>query len=76
MGNITTTMPIDVSIKPGIFENIHIVVFCYPDDIRVYIDLFKEFHNVFTWSYKEMSGIDPNIMVHEIPMYPNAKVVR
>jgi len=36
MGNITTTMPLDISINPGIVENIHVGVSCSPDEIRVY----------------------------------------
>ena len=41
MGNITATMPIDISIKLGIVKNIHIRVSYSLDEIRVYIDLFK-----------------------------------
>jgi len=52
MGNITATMPIDISIKLRIFENIHIWVFCSPDEIKVYTKLFKEYHDVFAWSYE------------------------
>jgi len=51
MGNITATMPINISIKPWIVENIHIRVSYSLEEIRVYTDLFKEFHDVFTWSY-------------------------
>lgn len=28
------------------------------------------------WSYEEMPGIDPTIVVHEIPTYPDAKPIR
>jgi len=28
------------------------------------------------WSYEEMLGIDPTIMVHKIPTYPGGKLVR
>ena len=31
---------------------------------------------MFTWSYEEMPGIDPNIVKHEIKMYPDAKPIR
>lgn len=37
MGNITATMPLDISIKPGIVENIHFGVSYSLDEIRVYI---------------------------------------
>jgi len=76
MGNITQTQPIDISAKPGIVEHIHIGVTCTPEEIRLYTDLFREFRDVFAWSYEEMPGIDPRIVVHEIPMYPGAKPVR
>ena len=32
------------------------------------IALFKEYMNVFTWSYKDMPGLDPNIVAHKIPL--------
>ena len=35
----------------------------------------KEFHDVFTWSYKEIPGFNPRIVAHEIKTYPNAKPV-
>lgn len=41
MGNITPTMPLDISIKPGIVENIHIGVSYSPDEIIVYTKIFK-----------------------------------
>eukprot|EP00253_Pinus_taeda_P029891 PITA_29891 len=76
MGNITQTQPIDISIKPGIVEHIHVGVTCTPKEIQLYPSLFCEFHDVFAWSYKEMPGIDPSIVVHEIPTYLGAKPVR
>jgi hypothetical protein len=39
------------------------------------MDLFKEFHDVFSWSYEEMLGIDLKIAEHEITTYPDAKPV-
>jgi len=76
MGNITQTMPINIFVKPRIVENIHIGVTCSPKEIQLYTKLFREFHDVFSWSYEEMPGIDPSIVVHEIPMYLGAKPVR
>ena len=75
LSKITQTTPIDISIKPGIVENIHVGVTCSPDEIRVYADIFCEFRDVFTWSCEEMPGIDPSIVVDEIPTYPGAKTV-
>jgi hypothetical protein len=76
LSNISPTIPIDISIKPGIVENVHIGASCSPDEIVTYTALFKEFRDIFAWSYEEMSGIDPAIFVHEIKTYPRAKPVR
>jgi hypothetical protein len=76
LSNISPTIPLDISIKPGIVENVHIGASCSPDEIVTYKSLFKEFCDVFAWSYEEMSGIDPDIVIHEIKTYPDAKPVR
>jgi hypothetical protein len=76
LSNISPTMPIDISIKPGIVENVHIGASCSPEEIITYTSLFKEFRDIFAWSYEEMPGIDPSIVVHEIKTYPGAKPVR
>ena len=36
------------------------------EEINTYKALFQEFWDIFSWSYKEMSSIDPNIFIHEI----------
>ena len=41
----------------------------------IYINLFKEFRDVFDWSYEEMLGIDPHIVEHEIRTYLDDKPV-
>jgi hypothetical protein len=76
LSNISPTMPIDISVKPGIVENVHIGASCSPAEIVTYTSLFKEFRDIFAWSYEEMLGIDPTIVVHEIKTYPGAKPVR
>jgi hypothetical protein len=76
LSKISPTMPIDISVKPGIIENVHIGASCSPDEIITYTSLFKEFRDIFAWSYEEMPGIDPSIVVHEIKTYPGAKPVR
>ena len=43
LGNISTTILIDISIKPGIIENIHIGVSCSIEDIKTYKAIFQEF---------------------------------
>ena len=73
--NITKTMPVDISVNPYIFENIHIGQKSSPEEVRSFTDLFKEFRDVFAWTYEEILGIDPLIVVHEIKTYPNAKPI-
>jgi hypothetical protein len=75
MGNISTTITIDISVKEGVVENINLGANCTPDEVVSYTTLFKEFHDVFAWRYEEMPGIDPSIVVHEIKTYPDAKPV-
>jgi hypothetical protein len=76
LSNISPTIPIDISVKPGIVENVHIGASCSPDEIVTYTSLFKEFCDIFAWSYEEIAGIDPAIVVHEIKTYPDAKPVQ
>jgi hypothetical protein len=57
-------------------ENIFVGADCSPEEIQIYTDLFKEFRDVFAWSYEEMPGIDPKIVEHEITTYPDAKPIR
>ena len=76
LAKISTTVPIDILVKPGIIENIHIGASCTLDEIQAYKALFQEFCDIFAWSYEEMPGIDPSIDVHEIKTYPDAKLVR
>ena len=72
MANLSPTIPINISRDPGKIENIYIGADCSPDEIKEYSDIFKEFRDVFSWSYKEMPGIDPHIVEHEIKTYLDA----
>jgi hypothetical protein len=40
LGNISPTIPLDISIKHGIVENVHIGASCSPDEIQTYKALF------------------------------------
>ncbi|XP_061359320.1 uncharacterized protein LOC133303422 [Gastrolobium bilobum] len=37
------------------------------------IQLFKEYLDVFAWTYRDMPGVDPRIASHKIPLYPDAE---
>ena len=75
MENISSTIPINISHNLGTIENVYIVAECSQAEILEYTELFKEFRDIFAWSYNEMPGIDPRIVEHEIKTYPNAKPV-
>ena len=74
--NITQTNPIDISAKLDVIEHVHVGQNYSTDESEAYKALFKEFHDIFAWSYEEMSGIDPSIVVYKIKTYPMAKPVR
>jgi hypothetical protein len=76
MASISPTIMIDISRTLGKIENVHIGENYSLEEILIYIDLFKEFRDVFCWSYEEMTGINPCIIEHDIITYPNAKPVQ
>jgi hypothetical protein len=76
MACIAETILIDILQNTRVVENVFIGKYFSPDKIQTYIELFKEFHDVFSWSYEEIPGIDPQIVEHEIRTYPDAKPVR
>ena len=50
--NITKTISVDISVKPGILENIQIGQNSSPSKLQSYTALFKEFRDVFAWTYE------------------------
>jgi len=38
-----------------------------------YIELFKEFHDVFAWSYEDLKSYDTSVIQHTIPLKDNKK---
>jgi hypothetical protein len=51
MVTIAATIPINISRNPGVMENVFVGADFSPEEIQIYTDLFKEFHDIFTWSY-------------------------
>jgi hypothetical protein len=66
MATIAQMIHVDISRTPGIMDNIFVGADFSFEEIEIYMDLFKEFHDVFVWSYNEMPSIDPRIVEHEI----------
>jgi hypothetical protein len=54
MVSISPTIMIDISHIPDNIENVYVGVDCSPEEIMIYIELFKEFQDVFSWSYEEI----------------------
>ena len=76
MANLLAMIPINISHDLGKIENVYIGAYCFPDEIKEYIELFKEFRDVFAWSYEEILCIYPRIVEQEIKTYLDAKPVR
>ena len=51
MENIYSTIPINISCDPGRIENVYVGAECSHAEIQEYIELFKEFYDIFAWSY-------------------------
>ncbi|RVW24827.1 Transposon Ty3-I Gag-Pol polyprotein [Vitis vinifera] len=58
-----------------------------PRELRIRLDLFKDerdslsqllrkYLDVFAWSYEDMSGLDPSIVEHHLPLLPHVKQVK
>jgi len=41
-----------------------------------YVDLFKEFQDVFAWTYEDLKSYDTSVIQHTIPLKPNQKLVK
>jgi hypothetical protein len=76
LANISPTIKIDISIKPGIVEEIIIGAACTPQEITAYKTLFHEYRDIFAWSYTEMPGLDPSIVEHRMDTWPDITLVR
>jgi hypothetical protein len=48
MASISPTIQIDISRTPGKVENVNIGADCFLEEIMIYIELFKEFRDLFT----------------------------
>jgi len=36
------------------------------EEEKEYLDLLSEYKDVFVWSYKEISGLDPKVAIHRL----------
>jgi hypothetical protein len=68
MATIAEMIPINISRNPGVVENVFVGADCSPEEIQIYTDLFKEFRDVFAWSYEAIPDIDPQSVDHGLPL--------
>ena len=57
-------------------KNVYISVTCTEEEKEKFIDLFKEFKDIFAWSYSDLRGFDPGVIQHAIPIKENFHPVR
>ena len=48
----------------------------FTDENDRLIHLLKSYLDVFAWSYEDMSGLDPSIVQHHLPILPHARSVK
>jgi hypothetical protein len=75
MAKISPTFKIDISIKPGILEEIAIGASCSLEELIAYKALFQEYRDIFSWLYTDMPSLDPSIFEHRIDTWPNVTPV-
>ncbi|XP_057793051.1 uncharacterized protein LOC131009656 [Salvia miltiorrhiza] len=46
------------------------------DEECAYVELLKEFKDIFAWSYKEMPGLSPKIVVHHLAVKRDSRPVK
>jgi hypothetical protein len=49
---------------------------CTIEEVDQYVALFKEYHDVFTWTYDDLKSYDETIFQHIIPLREEAKPVK
>ena len=52
MANLSPMILIKISWIPGKIKNVYVSENSSPDEVKRYTELFKEFHDVFAWSYE------------------------
>ena len=47
-----------------------------PAEEKEYLELLTEYKDIFTWTYKEMPGLDPRVAVHRLAIKQEARPVK
>jgi hypothetical protein len=51
-------------------QNVNLGKNCSPVEKQAFIKLFKEYKDIFSWTYDDLNTYDTNIIQHIIPMKP------
>jgi len=43
---------------------------------RRIVELLREYSDIFAWSYKDMPGLDPDVVEHRLPLKPECPPVK
>uniref|UniRef100_A0A2N9E8C8 Integrase catalytic domain-containing protein n=1 Tax=Fagus sylvatica TaxID=28930 RepID=A0A2N9E8C8_FAGSY len=66
---------INLSHDPGIDKPVSISTSLSAVERACFINLLKEYQDVFAWKYDEMPGIDPGLVAHSLNVEPGTKPV-
>ena len=47
-----------------------------PEEESKYFELLMEYKDVFAWTYKEMPGLDPTIVVHRLAIKQGVRPIK
>ncbi|KAH9323557.1 hypothetical protein KI387_018196 [Taxus chinensis] len=43
---------------------------------KIFVEILKEYADIFAWTYADMPGLDPELVVHNLIVHPDAKPVK
>ncbi|XP_060182048.1 uncharacterized protein LOC132611671 [Lycium barbarum] len=58
------------------YDTTYLSAFLTGDEEDTYMEILKEYRDVFAWSYKEMPGLDPKVAVHHLAVKNGARPVK
>ena len=68
--------PLHITVNLGTLEalkNVNLNKTIYKGERKSYLKLFRQYQNVFMWSYKDLKTYDTHIIQHTIPLKPEMK---
>ena len=47
-----------------------------PSEEKSYFELLLDYKDIFAWSYKKMSGLDPKVAVHQLMVKHGVRLIK